>query len=143
MRGTMLTFRSSALLLLATACAASTVQAQSQRDARIPRTRDGKPNLSAPAPRTNGKPDLSGLWQAERTPEREYTSVLGNEFANLQIDLHDINKNVMNVFWGMKPEEEPLRPEGAAVYKRHQENPQTYPHTNCLPDGIPADMFVM
>ena len=29
----------------------------------IPRTRDGKPNLTAPAPRTpDGKPDLSGLW---------------------------------------------------------------------------------
>ena len=29
----------------------------------IPRTRDGKPNLAAPAPRTpDGKPDLSGLW---------------------------------------------------------------------------------
>ena len=29
----------------------------------MPRTKDGKPNLSAPAPRTReGKPDLSGLW---------------------------------------------------------------------------------
>ena len=29
----------------------------------IPRTPDGKPNLSAPLPRTaDGKPDLSGLW---------------------------------------------------------------------------------
>src|SRR5579884_3414266 len=31
--------------------------------AGVPRTRDGKPNLSAPAPRTrDGKPDLSGMW---------------------------------------------------------------------------------
>src|SRR5258707_15326601 len=29
----------------------------------IPRTADGKPNLTAPTPRTaEGKPDLSGLW---------------------------------------------------------------------------------
>ena len=28
-----------------------------------PRTRDGKPNLAAPAPRTRGVPDLSGIWQ--------------------------------------------------------------------------------
>src|SRR5437763_7389048 len=29
----------------------------------IPRTKDGKPNLSAPAPKTpDGKPDLSGAW---------------------------------------------------------------------------------
>jgi hypothetical protein len=29
----------------------------------IPRTPDGKPNLSAPAPRNGGKPDISGTWQ--------------------------------------------------------------------------------
>ena len=29
----------------------------------IPRTADGKPNLSAPTPKTaDGKPDLSGIW---------------------------------------------------------------------------------
>jgi hypothetical protein len=29
----------------------------------IPRTKDGKPNLTAATPRTaDGKPDLSGLW---------------------------------------------------------------------------------
>jgi len=40
-----------------------------QRDPRIPRTKDGKPNLSAPAPRaSNGKPDLSGIWETDRTP---------------------------------------------------------------------------
>jgi hypothetical protein len=36
-----------------------------QPTAGIPRTADGKANLSAPAPRTpDGKPDLSGLWHA-------------------------------------------------------------------------------
>src|SRR5689334_12404674 len=109
---------------LLTLFAGSLVYAQN-----TPRTKDGKPNLNAPAPRLNGKPDLSGLWQAERTPEREYSGVLGNEFTALQIDLQDINKNVLNIFWGLKPEEEPLRPEGAAAYKIHQDNPLAYPHT--------------
>jgi hypothetical protein len=37
----------------------------------IPRTAEGKPNLTAPAPRMpDGKPDLSGLWQPELTPYR-------------------------------------------------------------------------
>ena len=37
----------------------------------IPRTGDGKPNLTASLPRMpDGKPDLSGLWQPELTPYR-------------------------------------------------------------------------
>lgn len=37
----------------------------------IPRTADGKPNLTAPVPRTSdGKPDLSGLWESEPSPYR-------------------------------------------------------------------------
>ena len=34
----------------------------------VPRTRDGQPNLTAPAPRTGGKPDLTGLWQTNTAP---------------------------------------------------------------------------
>jgi hypothetical protein len=35
----------------------------------IPRTPDGKPNLTPPAPRKpDGKPDLSGIWQADGNP---------------------------------------------------------------------------
>jgi hypothetical protein len=37
-------------------------------DPRTPRTKDGKADLTAPAPRLNGKPDLTGVWEAERTP---------------------------------------------------------------------------
>ena len=38
----------------------------------IPRTADGKPNLSAPAPQTSdGKPDLSGLWRVKQATAGE------------------------------------------------------------------------
>jgi hypothetical protein len=45
----------------------------------IPKTRDGKPNLSASAPRaSDGRPDLSGLWQVEPTPLAEMTRLFGD-----------------------------------------------------------------
>lgn len=112
------------------------------RDPRIPRTKDGKPNLTAPVPRLNGKPDLSGLWQAERSSESEYASALGSEFSKVQTDLHDITKHALNVFWGLKPEEEPLRPEAAAILKQRGGSPQEYPHVRCLPGGIPLSLVV-
>jgi hypothetical protein len=35
----------------------------------VPKTKDGKPDLTAPAPRTrDGKPDLTGLWEPARGP---------------------------------------------------------------------------
>ena len=110
-------------------------------DSRIPRTKDGKPNLTAPVTRVRGKPDLSGLWQAERTPKSEYDAVLKG-FTDIQPDTHDITKNVLNVFWGMKPEEEPLRPEAASIYQHRRESPQEYPHLHCLPGGIPLGLLV-
>jgi hypothetical protein len=112
------------------------------RDARIPRTKDGKPNLTAPALRVNGKPDFSGLWQAERSPKSEYDAVL-NGFTALQPDTYDITKNFLNIFWGMKPQDEPLRPEAAAILKHRQENPQENTFTRCLPGGIPAALQVL
>jgi hypothetical protein len=109
-------------------------------DARTPRTKDGKPNLTAAAPRLNGKPDLSGLWQAERTPTQEYERVLGKGIAQ-QVDIYDATKHVLNIFWGMKPEEEPLQPEAASILK-YRTNPIEYPPTQCLPHGIPMALMV-
>jgi hypothetical protein len=40
------------------------------RNRGIPRTADGKPDLSAPVPRTaDGKPDLTGVWQTDLSPQ--------------------------------------------------------------------------
>src|SRR6266480_3071863 len=61
---------------------------------------------------------------------------------DLQPDTHDITTNFLNVFWGMKPEEEPVRPEAAAMVNHRRQNPQESPFTQCLPGGIPATLLV-
>jgi hypothetical protein len=130
-------------LLLTTACLPLAAQWLNHADPRTPRTKDGKPNLAAPAPRLSGKPDLSGLWQAERTPENEFASVLGSGFSSLQVDFNDVTKNAISVFWGLKPQEEPLRPEAAAILQRRMANALENPQTQCLPGGIPLAMLIL
>ena len=102
----------------------------------------GSRTWRTPVPRLNGKPDVSGLWLADRTPKDEYTAVLGHGFTDIQPDLHDITKNVINVFWGMKPEDEPLRPEAAAIVQQRKANAKDVPRAQCLPGSVPLGMLV-
>jgi len=81
----------------------------------IPRTADGKPNLTAPVPRMqDGKPDLSGLWQPDLTPYR---------FDVIQ-DLKD---------------EDTFRPAAQALFLQRAVNLRhDNPVTHCLPAGPQA-----
>ena len=120
------------------------VQAQwlKHRDPTIPRASDGKPNLTAPAPRFNGKPDLTGVWEAERTSADEYGKALGPGFSQLQVDFNDVTKHVINAFWGVKPGEEPFTQEGVAAFRQRQgQAPGTL--SDCLPAALPANLFVL
>lgn len=102
----------------------------------IPRTRDGKPNLSAPAPRaSDGKPDLSGLWQVEPTPLAEMTRLFGDVsvFSVPGDDVSQFSKYAINIFADFKPDEVPMRPgagDGARP-RRAVEHPGV-----CLPGGF-------
>jgi len=87
------------------------IQAQwlNNRDSGVPRTKDGKPNLSAPAPRaSNGKADLSGVWQGEGAPISELMKILPAGVNGLGEDPPPMV--FFNVLAGVKPEESPLRP---------------------------------
>jgi len=79
-----------------------------------PRTRDGKPNLAAKAPRApNGKPDLSGVWQAEYAPPGENERLFGDVFKDFVVpgdDPRTFSKYFLNILADFKPEEAPIRP---------------------------------
>jgi hypothetical protein len=124
--------RHNAAILLLTLAGTGTLSAQSI-------TRN-KQTLSAPAPRINGHPDLSGYWKAELTPHAELTSILGSAFTSLQVDIDDVGKYYINAFWGLKPDQEPLRPEAKAILKQRGTMPS--PTAQCLPAGVPGGLFI-
>ena len=92
-------------------------------DPTIPRTAEGKPNLSAPAPKaTSGKPDLSGIWviSEEQSAFGAYTS----HFMDLAVDL--------------KPEEAPFQPWAKALSEQRRANEhKDDPLALCMPPGVP------
>jgi hypothetical protein len=116
-------------LLLAAAFFSSSAFAQwiGYPTANVPRKADGSVNMSAPAPRlANGKPDLSGIWISDRTPEGEespsdvYTLPTSRFMNNMGVDMPD----------GL-PYQDWLKP----IVKRHTENMAIEdPHIRCLPD---------
>src|SRR5947207_8884120 len=102
--------RFAAMLLLAVPLAA---QWLTHKTPGIPRTPDGKPDLSAAVPRTTeDKPDLSGIWRASG----------GAYNRNIAVDL--------------KPDE--IQPWAQEVYRQHVFNlGADSPRAHCLPDPPP------
>ena len=79
-----------------------------------PRTKDGKPNLSAPAPKTReGKTDFSGIWITHDNTTRY--------LENLAVDGVEV----------------PMKPWAAKLYKERQENlAKDRPGGLCLPHSV-------
>jgi hypothetical protein len=95
--------------------------------AGIPRTKDGKPDLSAPAPRSaDGKPDLSGMWDVLHNrpcpPEGCTDMVIPEEFLDIGFRLKG----------GL-----PYQPWAAALAKqRADDQRKDDPNAQCLPVGL-------
>lgn len=103
--------------------------------AGTPRTRDGKPILTAPAPREpGGKPDLSGIWQAEASPFPELLPLLPGGTNGLGEDIP--SKYFLSIFADFKPGEEPLRERPRAPLTLNSFKKDD-PGINCLPTGMP------
>ena len=111
-----------------------------QRDPKMPRTRDGKPNLSAPAPRVNGKIDLSGVWQTESSPAKEVERLLlpGGE-NGLGEDVP--SKYFLNFFSDYPFLQEPFQPAAKERYMKGLQSGQK-PPSLCPPPSLPWDELV-
>ena len=109
-------------------------------DPTIPRTRDGKPNLSAPAPKTGGKPDLTGIWIAESGALKDIQRfLLPGGINGLGEDLP--SKYFFNFFADVPPGQEPFQPAAAALYKKMSENAGK-PSTLCELPSLPLENVI-
>lgn len=125
-------------------CTIVSAQWVDRRDPSVPRLKDGKANLSAPTPRSGGKPDLSGVWMHDPTSPAELKSlfgaIAGDELANLPpgMNIELQNKYAFDmlidydkdVFLKLKPGEAPpaqtplLKPEAVAfMAKKRAQGP--------------------
>jgi hypothetical protein len=111
-----------------------------------PHGKDGKPNLAAPAPRFHGKPDLSGIWQAESTPRAVLASMFPPGVGLLPGGVNglgeiDPQRYFLNILADFKPGEEPFVPAAAARFMESLKNPPK-PTTLCLPAGGPVNELI-
>jgi hypothetical protein len=105
----------------------------------VPRTADGKPNLTGPAPKTaDGKPDLSGVWQYTRpvgspapAPTAQPASAT-NDIVPLAVRLSQ--------FWNLGasfPDGLPFQPWAAELHRqRVASNSKDNPDAHCLALGL-------
>jgi hypothetical protein len=102
-----------AIAMLSTLSTPAPAQWLNYPTAGMPRTKDGKPDLTAPAPKLpDGKPDLSGIWMV---PGLKY-------LINIAADLKEV----------------PFQPWAEAAYKeRRATMGKDDPNNFCMPSGIP------
>jgi len=104
------------LILLLAMCPLAPAQWVKLPSQGVPRTKDGKVDLTAPAPRRpDRKPDLSGIWLIESP------------------------KLLINLAANLKPGELPIQPWAEALTKERSTgiHAAEEPQAHCLPPGLP------
>jgi hypothetical protein len=100
------------------------------REPGVPRTPNGKVDLTARPPKDpSGKPDLSGVWMHETTTVAEMRRLYGSVIdESIKVDVpgmaigtqHRYSRNILLDF---KPDEAPLRPEAVERMRRNPARP--------------------
>ena len=110
-------------------------------DPRIPRTVEGQPALTAPAPRAfDGKPDLSGVWHVQSESLEEKRRLFGPDFGTIFVpgmEPTTTSKYAQDVLVDYRPGEIVLTPEADAIYTRRRRGQEISPTELCLPAGVP------
>jgi hypothetical protein len=141
-----------AALLMAAVPAGLFAQWPSYPTPGVPRTPDGKPNLSAPTPKTpDGKPDLTGIWEIARTPRPAATAPAAAQNAKGPATNEDIFSGLKtnddflafakrSAFWNIGSAFKDGLPFQAWAAELHQQrvadNNKDNPDAHCLPMGI-------
>ena len=132
-----------AVLLLLLTCLVQKASAQwvNHPTPGTPRTRDGRPILTARTPRApNGKPDLSGVWHVQPTSLQEMKRLFGDDVDAIQVpgmEIDTVSKYGINILLDFKPEDAPVRPGVAEILKRRVDGgPDPDPLVYCLPAGV-------
>jgi hypothetical protein len=111
----------------------------------VPRTSDGKPNLTGPTPRTaDGKPDLSGIWQYQRPPEPSGQAATPPPPPPPQTPSPNTDIIPLAVrrsqFWNLGASFKdglPFQPWAAELHRqRVEQNSKDNPDAHCLPLGV-------
>ena len=121
-------FSAAVTLVLCSAPAPVSAQWLHYPTAAVPRTPDGKPNLSARTPRAaNGKPDFSGVWENDGFDPRRVEGL--DDAGPPKTPFFDIAHGL--------PEAPPYQPWAADLAsKRKAEFSRDNPDARCLPLGV-------
>jgi hypothetical protein len=112
------------------------------KEARAPRTSDGKVNLNAPAPKTaDGKIDFSGIWAYQRPPNAPAPATLNATAPASQADGQIIPLAVRtSQFWNLGASFKdglPFQPWAAELHRQRVAiNSRDNPDAHCLPLGV-------